>query len=249
MQLVTTLVVLTVAAAPPAQGQTCDRSPLLIRNVAVWTPSGISPARDVVMRDGRVTAVGPGGGPAQKGARVIDGAGHTLLPSLVDAHLHFTIPGGLPERRDASQLTARQLLTSGVTSGRLHLAALEEAVPLKARGAVDGITKVQSFAAAGADWIAIHDAHRFPPGVLTAVAGAARKTGLRLMVQGSSPGEIAAALSIRPDTLDYIDRTSEAGYSREVLDRIRSAKDLVIVPTDWRSIPRGRVDTRAGSHR
>lgn len=66
---------------------------------------------------------------------MIDGAGQTLLPGLVDAHLHFTIPGGLPERRDASKLTARQLLTSRVTCGRLHLEGLEEAVALKARGA------------------------------------------------------------------------------------------------------------------
>lgn len=265
MQLVTALVALiVVAAAAPAQGQTCDRSPLVIRNVAVWTPSGITPARDVLMQDGRVTSIELGGGPTQKGARVIDGAGQTLLPGLVDAHVHFTIPGGLPERRDASELTARQLITSGVTSGRLHLATLEEAVALKARAAnpctaiprlqvggpglsgalekdfsafqgarsaVEGIAKVQSFAAAGVDWIAIHDTHLFPPGVLMAVAGAARKAGLRLMAEGSLPEEIAAALSIRPDTLDYIDRTTEPGYSKDLLDRIRSAKDIVIVPT------------------
>jgi putative N-acetylmannosamine-6-phosphate epimerase len=90
------------------------------------------------------------------------------------------------------------------------------------------VNKVQKFAAAGIDWIAIHDAHRFAPDVLTALAGAAKTAGLRLMAQGSSPQETHAALGIGPDTLDYIDRTLDPGYRDDVLDLIRAAKGIVL---------------------
>lgn len=122
------------AHGPPARAQPCDATPLVIRNVRVWTPEGVLSARDVVVETGRVKAVEPTG--ANRSAmRVLDGTGHTLLPGLVDAHLHFSVPGGLPGagRNDTSTITARQLLTSGVTSGRLHLTSIDEATALKAR--------------------------------------------------------------------------------------------------------------------
>jgi imidazolonepropionase-like amidohydrolase len=123
------------AAAPPPA---CDRSPLVVRHSNVWTPSGVLTDRDVVVRDGRVAAITPASTRAPAGVRTLDAAGHTLLPGLVDAHLHFVVPGGLPQGtapgREAA-VTAKQLLQAGVTSGRLHLASIESAADLKARGA------------------------------------------------------------------------------------------------------------------
>jgi imidazolonepropionase-like amidohydrolase len=268
------LAVLILAMAPPAAAQTCDRSPLLIFNVSVWAPDGPLAGRDVIVRDGRIASVIATGAARPNIARAIDGTGHTLLPGLIDAHLHFSVPGGLPgpPRPDTDQITARQLLHSGVTSGRLHLAALEDAIRLKARsqdpcsevprlqaggpglsGAVEkdfsafqgartvaeAAAKVEKFAAAGVDWIAVHDAHLFPAGVADAIATAARKFRVRLMASGSTPDEIAGALSISPDTLDYFDRTEQAGYAEATLARIRSQKDLILVPTPgvpWRMV-------------
>jgi imidazolonepropionase-like amidohydrolase len=233
-----------------AAAQTCDASPLVIRN-------------------GRVETIEPSkASRSDNGMRTIDGAGHTLLPGLIDSHLHFVIPGGLPsgaERRtEIEEITGRQLLQSGVTSGRLHLATIEDAVRLKLRSAnacepfprlqvggpglsgaaerdvgafqgakspEDAIEKIGRFAAAGIDWVAIHDADRFPPAVLEAIAEAARKAGLRLMASGSTPAEIAAALRMKPDTLDYFDRTAEPRYAASTLDSIRAQRDLVLVPT------------------
>ncbi len=115
----------------------CDATPLLIRNATVWTARGPQAGQDVLIRDGRVAVIEAAGSRKHEGVRILDGTGQTLLPGLVDAHLHFTIPGGLPRtgapRTDVAHLTARQLLRSGVTSGRLHLASLEDAASLKAR--------------------------------------------------------------------------------------------------------------------
>jgi cytosine/adenosine deaminase-related metal-dependent hydrolase len=252
-----------------AAAQTCDSSPLLIRNTSVWTRDGLVANRDVVFRDGRVAAIEPSRASRTSSAlRTIDGTGHTLLPGLVDAHLHFVIPGGLPrgtERQtEIEEITGRQLLRSGVTSGRLHLATIEEAVRLKTRSAnacepfpllqvggpglsgaaerdfgnfqgakspEDAIEKIGRFAAAGIDWVAVHDADRFAPPVLEAIAAAVRRNGMRLMASGSTPAEIAAALKMNPDTLDYFDRTPEPRYAASTLDSIRARRELVLVPT------------------
>jgi hypothetical protein len=222
----------------------------------------------VVFRDGCVVAIDPPGSNSRRPMRSIDGSGHTLLPGLVDSHLHFSIPGGLPAadtpRVGADSVTARQLVRSGVTSGRLHLATVEQAVSLKRRsadacgaaprlqvggpglsGAVekdsgnfqgatsveDASAKVERFARAGVDWIAIHDAERFPAAVLGALAATARRNGVRLMAGGSTAAEITAALTLAPDTLDYIDRTVELLYPTPVLDLMRRQKNLILVPT------------------
>ena len=61
------------------------------------------------------------------------------MPGLIDAHLHLTIPGGLPpgERppHELTRIAGQQLLRSGVTSGRLHLASLDDAVRVKSASA------------------------------------------------------------------------------------------------------------------
>ncbi|HYE86401.1 MAG TPA: amidohydrolase family protein [Vicinamibacterales bacterium] len=269
LAIVRLLVPLIVVAAwaSTAQAQTCDATPLVIANVNVWTPEGFQPRRDVTIVDGRVASVVATSGKTAQGRR-IDGTGHTLLPGLIDTHLHFSIPGGLPAtngpRTDGDQITARQVLRSGVTSGRLHLASLENAIALKQHSldpcaaiprlqvggpgisgaqqkdnpvfmggysVEDAVGKVRKFAAAGVDWLAVHDAHRFPPGVLQAIAGAARKANVRLMAAGNTADEIRAALSIDPDTLDYFDRTAATGYDEAILAGIRARRRMILAPT------------------
>jgi imidazolonepropionase-like amidohydrolase len=112
----------------------CDQSPLLVRNVSVWNGRSLVPARDVLVRDGRIVDIRRSRDDRESaGARVIDGTGNTLLPGLLDMHLHFVIPG-LPKGIDASSISGKQLLRSGVTGGRLHLAPLADAAVIKQRG-------------------------------------------------------------------------------------------------------------------
>jgi imidazolonepropionase-like amidohydrolase len=259
---------LQTPAAPPAVAPArCDASPLVVRDTSVWTPSGPLAHRDVFVRDGRVVAIRRAARAAPAGMRVVEGAGHTLLPGLVDVHLHFVVPGGLPQgapRGRQIEITARQLLRSGVTAGRLHLASIDEAAGLKARGAAecdvvprlqaggpgisgaattdypqfwgakdaaDARAKVGRVADAGLEWIAVHDADRFAPDVLDALAATARARGIRLMGASTSPAAIEAVLRVRPETLDYFDRTASDAYPASLLAAIRRVPRLVLAPT------------------
>ena len=74
--LVAALVV-GVPDAPPAQTpvQACGAASLLIRDVDVWTPNGLLPGRDVLIRDGRIATVGATGTVAAAGVEILDGDG------------------------------------------------------------------------------------------------------------------------------------------------------------------------------
>jgi imidazolonepropionase-like amidohydrolase len=82
----------------------------------------------VLVQDGRIAAVGASGDGAPEGATVIDLAGRTLLPGLIDSHAHVKVsrpdpdPGAEPLRpgADAHFLAAdlREMLRRGITTVR-----------------------------------------------------------------------------------------------------------------------------------
>lgn len=118
---------LTIGAETPTAP--CDRSPLLVRDVSVWSPEGIQARRDVLVSQGRVQSVLPSRRAPKdvpKGARIIDGRGQTLLPGFIDSHLHLSFNGWRGDRPGdhrwgAAAFTGPQSLSSGVTNARLHL--------------------------------------------------------------------------------------------------------------------------------
>src|SRR5947208_16962230 len=82
------LVTLVLAAAPAA----AQEAPLAIRNAAVETMAGAGRIEHatVVVRDGKVAAVGQDVA-VPEDATVIDAAGGTLIPGLIDPHFEVSI--------------------------------------------------------------------------------------------------------------------------------------------------------------
>lgn len=77
-------------------------TPVLVQNVRVFDGEKVLAADSVRFEGGRITAIGrklP-----VKGARTVDGTGQTLMPGLVDSHIHTFGPA------------LRQALTFGVTT-------------------------------------------------------------------------------------------------------------------------------------
>lgn len=71
----------------------------VIANATVWTSSakGIIPKGYVVLKDGKVQAVGEGDAPKIDGATVIDAAGKHVTPGIIDCHSHTGISRGVNE--------------------------------------------------------------------------------------------------------------------------------------------------------
>lgn len=113
----------------------CDQSPVLIRNARIWSVNGVTDAREIVIADGRIERIVAVGQHPATGVRVVDAAGASLLPGLIDAHVHLdTLPGPLAgvsaSREQMLAIAVRQTLASGVTSARVHLADTALGPPL-----------------------------------------------------------------------------------------------------------------------
>jgi imidazolonepropionase-like amidohydrolase len=92
-------------------------APFAVTGAAVIDGTGgpVLPDRDVLVRDGRIERVEPAGAVAPPpGIRRIEGAGRTLLPGFVDAHVHLdfyppatVLRGGVTTVRDLGWPPAR----------------------------------------------------------------------------------------------------------------------------------------------
>ena len=99
----------------------------LIRNTRVFVGDGrVIENGSVLVRGGRIEAVYEGTPPDPEKMRVetVEGAGKTLLPGLIDAHVHLGGPAGISESQQnfdiqkAMQRADAALLYSGVTAAR-----------------------------------------------------------------------------------------------------------------------------------
>ena len=68
---------------------------LVIRNGHLIDPgAGVDAPKDILLKDGRVAEIaGPGKLKATNGAEVLDAAGLTIAPGLIDIHVHLREPG------------------------------------------------------------------------------------------------------------------------------------------------------------
>ena len=71
---------------------------MLVSNATIWTagPQGTLAGADMLVTDGKVTAIGKGLTPPP-GAMVIDAAGKHVAPGIIDAHSHAAILGNVNE--------------------------------------------------------------------------------------------------------------------------------------------------------
>jgi imidazolonepropionase-like amidohydrolase len=100
-------------ATPASQGPTSPTT-LVLDHANVIDGRSNAPQQNmsVVIADGKIAAIRPGGSPIPRGATVIDLAGAWLTPGLVDAHVHF-----------ANIEAARVALLTGATTVRtMHVA-------------------------------------------------------------------------------------------------------------------------------
>ncbi|MGW2014616.1 amidohydrolase family protein [Streptomyces sp. NPDC001927] len=151
------------AAAPAtaaASGRADRRSKAVVfRNVRVF---GAAKATDLVVVDGRIAS-----GPAPRGAKVVDGGGRIVLPSLVDAHIHpdkTTWGGSWVSRRPASGIAdyvaqdvelfrsqhrpvakrAYGLMAHAVTRGTRAMRAHADVAPAYGLAGVEGVAEARA---------------------------------------------------------------------------------------------------------
>jgi enamidase len=93
--------------------------PTIIRNVQVFHPDGaVSGPHDVTLSDGDISGVFPYDPNREFSGAAVDGGGHTLIPGLIDTHVHLNAPNSmrgewaLPRPHQALD----KMLFSGVTT-------------------------------------------------------------------------------------------------------------------------------------
>jgi len=86
MKLWPRLVILALFSALPVMAQT---KPLVFYNADVFDGYHILRGRTVTVEDGMIRSISAAGVRPPDSAVVIDGAGRTLLPGLIDAHVHI----------------------------------------------------------------------------------------------------------------------------------------------------------------
>lgn len=64
-------------------------------NIFNGTENKLYKNHSVVVTGNKITAVSKGQAKVPEGAKVIDGEGRTLMPAMVEAHMHLTLPKGL----------------------------------------------------------------------------------------------------------------------------------------------------------
>ena len=96
--------------------------PTLFTNVNIFdgTTDRLITGQDVLVEDNLIARIGPGL-TAPEGATVIDGGGRTLMPGLIDSHVHFNlmVPGGPPGLEAATWEEIGAMATIRLVSGYL----------------------------------------------------------------------------------------------------------------------------------
>jgi imidazolonepropionase-like amidohydrolase len=98
-------------------------SPILFTNARVFDGAGRAPFHgEVLVKDKCIAAVGDGGKPLESaGADVIDCAGATVMPGLVESHAHLSWPSSIGRVINAMRLPAEEHLLVTARNARITL--------------------------------------------------------------------------------------------------------------------------------
>ena len=199
---------------------------LLIRDACL--ADGRSPALQVgvslLIEDGRIAWVSPDEREAD-GADVLDGGGGTIVPALVDAHSHLTMPGGShwidrgsdpPDRlREVARHNAARLVQAGV------LWARDVGSPAGADGrAISLLVAQEMSAAAGAPYIRVAGTWIAKDGYLPMTVPVKDGAGLK----AAALAQLDAGTDFVKIMLDPPDRSDHCPFT---VDDVREACEAV----------------------
>jgi len=88
------LAILTLMGAPSAQAEEEAPSQVLFENVRVFdgTSDSLTSPTSVLVENNLIKSIGSSAGAGSQAVR-IDGGGRTLMPGLIDSHVHFNVNG------------------------------------------------------------------------------------------------------------------------------------------------------------
>lgn len=117
-----------------------QQQPVLVRGGRVLLGDGRELAKGyVLLKEGRIAAVGEGDGPAEAGARVIDASGKVVTPGLIDTHSHL---GVYPSPRADAHRDGNEA-TDPVTAEVRAIDAIWAQDPGFERALAGGVTSLQ----------------------------------------------------------------------------------------------------------
>jgi imidazolonepropionase-like amidohydrolase len=119
-----TLALLATTATSTVNAQTAPASETLFRNVRVFNGSSasLSAPTNVLVRGNVIASIG--NATAAPGTKVIDGGGRTLMPGLIDAHVHMTF----------SVWSQREMQDPAINAAALEARAAEGSEAMLMRG-------------------------------------------------------------------------------------------------------------------
>ena len=226
-----------------------NRTPTLVDHVLLFdsVAGRYLPDRSVLIADGKVAAVGPGGSiKAPPGATVLDGQGKTLLPGLWDSHRHvggddwnllqnvatgmtnYRSPGSeiddaqsLLKRRAAGDLLAPDGKISVIIDRKDPLAAQGALTVSSAAETIAAVDKIKAAGLWGAKFYTSMDPAWIAP-------GAAEAHRLGLHVHGHVPAGMRPLDAVRAgyDEVTHINFIMMQAMPQDVVDKANTAARL-----------------------
>ncbi|TAD74128.1 MAG: amidohydrolase family protein [Sphingomonadales bacterium] len=114
---------LALAPATPLAAQEAPAGEVVFSNVRVFdgTADTLSAPTTVVVRGNVIAAIGPDAAPASPQATVIDGTGQTLMPGLIDNHVHMMFNSLAPAAMTAPDMSLEKVMQLSAVQSRAML--------------------------------------------------------------------------------------------------------------------------------